>query len=144
MTWLDRLESDYENFRAAMAWALESDQGETALRITSALTWFWISHQHFSDGQDWLERAVLHSGGASPEVRAIGLARAAMLHGKKLTDYERLHGWLKESLRLCQEAEWTEGIAEVLLVAAVSRGNDQDATDLFERSLASASKAGGQ
>lgn len=189
--WLDRLESDYDNFRAAMAWGLDSDHEEAALKIASALMWFWIAHRHVSDGQDWLERAVLHSGDASPTVRAIGLARAAMLHGKKLKDYERLHGWLKESLRLCQEAEWTEGMAEVLLVAgviawfegefervskrcedmrpllegvehtpvtdflmaialrvqgsaAVSRGNDQDATDVFERSLASARKAGGQ
>ena len=117
VAWLDRLESDYENFRAAMAWALESDHGETALRITSALTWFWIYHRHVSDGQDWLERAVLHSGGVPSRVRALGLARVAMLHGKKLKDYERLHGWLEESLR--QEAEWTEGKVEVLWVTGI-------------------------
>ena len=117
--WLDRLESDYDNFRAAMSWALESDHGETALRISSALTWFWIYHRHVSDGQDWMERAVLHGGDAPPRLRAAGLARAAMLHGKKLKDYERLHGWLEESLRLCQEADWTEGMVEVLFIAAV-------------------------
>jgi len=116
---LNRLESDYDNFRAAMAWALDSDDGETALRIASALTWFWISHRHVNDGQDWLERAVLHGGDASPKVRAMGLARAAMLHGKKLKDYERLHGWLEESLRLCQEAELTEVTPEVLWIEGV-------------------------
>ena len=117
--WLARLENDYENFRAAMAWALESDHGETALRITSALTWFWIYHRHVGDGQEWMERAVLNSGGAPSRVRALGLARVAMLHGKKLKDFERLKGWLEESLRLCQEAEWTEGMVEVLWVAGV-------------------------
>ena len=116
---LDRLESDYDNFRAAMAWALESDQREILLRIASALTWFWIYHQHVGDGQDWLERAVLHSEDAPPALRAIGLARAAMLHGKKLKDWERLHGWLEESLRLCQEAVSSEGMVEVLWVTGV-------------------------
>lgn len=119
VTWLARLESDYDNCRAAMAWALESNEGETALRIASALTWFWIFHRHVGDGQEWLERAVLNSGGAPSRVRALGLARVAMLHGKKLKDYERLHGWLEESLRLCQEAEWTEGKVEVLWVTGV-------------------------
>ena len=95
--WLDRLESDYDNFRAAMAWALESNGGETALRIASELTWFWIYHRHVSDGQEWLERVVQHSEDAPPTLRAIGLARAALLHGKKLKDYERLRGWLEET-----------------------------------------------
>ena len=119
VAWMNRLERDYDNFRAAMGWALESDHGETALRIASSLTWFWIYHRHVGDGQDWLERAVLHGGDASPTVRATGLARAAMLHGKKLKDYERLYGWLEESLRLCQQAKWTEGTVEVLWVKGV-------------------------
>ena len=116
---LNRLEGDYDNFRAAMAWALESDHGETALRIATALTWFWIFHHHVGDGQDWLERAVLNGGGTLPQVRAAGLTRAAMLHGKKLKDFDRLHGWLEESLRLCQEAGRTEGMAEALFVGGV-------------------------
>ena len=111
---LNRLESDYDNFRDAMGWALESDNGETALRLASALFYFWVFHRHVNDGQDWIERAVLHGGDASPKVRAAGLARAAALLGKKLKDYERLHGWMEESLRLCQEAKWTEGTMEVL------------------------------
>ncbi len=191
VAWLDRLESDYDNFRAAMAWALESDHGEIALRIASALTWFWIYHRHVGDGQEWLERAVLNSEDAPPTLRAVGLARAAMLHAKKLKDFERLQGWLEESLRLCQEAEWTEGKVEVLWVtgviawfegdfermskcfeelgpllegvehtpmmdaftavthwfqgsAAASRGDNQQATDLIEQSMALARNAGGQ
>ena len=71
-TWLARLEDDYDNFRAGMAWALESGQGETALRTAAALTWFWIFHRHVSDGQDWMERAVRHDADAPPKVRAGG------------------------------------------------------------------------
>ncbi len=135
--WLDRLESDYDNFRAAMAWALESDHGETALRIVSALFWFWVFHRHLNEGQDWIERAVLRGGDASPTVRALGLARAAALHGRtvKLTDFERLNGWLEESLRLCEEAGWAEGKIEVLFHAgtvALLEGEIQRASKLFD------------
>ena len=117
---LNRLESDYDNFRAAMGWALESDHGEIALKIASALTLFWIFHRHVNEGQEWIERAVLRSEDAPPALRAVGLSRAALLHGKKLKDYERLHGWLEESLRLCQEAELTEVTPEVLYTAGVT------------------------
>ena len=114
---LNRLDSDYDNFRAAMGWALDADDVETALKIASDLTWFWIYHCHVNDGQDWMERTVLHSGGVSPKVRAIGLARASVLHGKNLKDFGRLHGWLEESLRLCQDEDWAEGTVEVLYIA---------------------------
>ena len=117
---LNRLESDYDNFRAAMGWALESDHGEIGLKIASALFWFWIFHRHVNEGQDWIERAVLLSCDASPTVRALGLARAAGLHARtvNLTDFERVNGWLEESQRLCQAAGWAEGKTEVLFHAA--------------------------
>ena len=120
-----------------MTWALESNYGETALRITSALFWFWIFHRHVNEGQDWIERAVLLSGDASPTVRALGLARAAGLHARtvSLTDYERLNGWLEESLRLCEAAGWAEGRTEVLLHAgtvALLEGEVQRASELFD------------
>ena len=132
---LNRLESDYDNFRAALGWTLESDHGEMALRIASALTEFWIYHRHVNDGQDWLERALLHSEDAPPALRAVGLSRAAYLHGKKLKDYERVHGWLEESLRLCQEAELTEVTPEVLYIAGLTawfEGNFEHMSKCFE------------
>jgi len=135
--WLDRLESDYDNFRAAMTWALESDHGETALRIASALFWFSIFHRHVNEGQGWIERAVLLSSDASPTVKAIGLARAAALHARtvNLTDFDRLNGWLEESLRLCESAGWAEGKIEVMFHAAtvaLLEGEIQRASELFD------------
>jgi predicted ATPase len=118
---LIRLERDYDDFRAAMAWALESeDDGEIAIKIAVGLTVFWVWHRHVGDGQEWLEQAVLHSKNASPRLRASVLARAALLHAKKLKDFERPRGWLKEALRLCQEEEMTEVTTEVLYSAGVT------------------------
>jgi non-specific serine/threonine protein kinase len=56
--WLDRLEREHDNLRAALSWAIESADYETALRFGRALTLFWFFHGHFSEGRRWLE-AVL-------------------------------------------------------------------------------------
>ena len=55
--WLDRLESEHDNIRAALEWAQESDV-EAQLRLASALLWFWHIRGHRNEGIDWLERGV--------------------------------------------------------------------------------------
>jgi predicted ATPase/class 3 adenylate cyclase len=55
--WLDRLEAELNNIRAALEYALESNI-EAELRMASALWWFWHIRGHKSEGADWLERAL--------------------------------------------------------------------------------------
>ena len=56
--WLDRLESEHDNLRAALQWML--DQGETALgiRLAGALGHFWSLRGYVSEGRMWLRRAL--------------------------------------------------------------------------------------
>jgi len=54
MMWMDRLEAELDNIRAALEWAQESDV-EAQLRLASALLWFWHIHGHRNEGFDWLE-----------------------------------------------------------------------------------------
>jgi predicted ATPase/DNA-binding SARP family transcriptional activator len=55
--WLDRLETELGNLRAALEWSLESDI-QAELRLTSALLWFWHIRGHKNEGIDWLERGL--------------------------------------------------------------------------------------
>ena len=55
--WLDRLDVELDNIRAALGWALESDI-EAQLRLASALWWFWHIRGHRNEGVDWLERGL--------------------------------------------------------------------------------------
>ena len=48
--WLNWLESEHDNLRAALAWALESRQIEEGLRIASALTLFWEIRGYVREG----------------------------------------------------------------------------------------------
>jgi predicted ATPase/class 3 adenylate cyclase len=79
LEWLERLEAEHDNMRAALSWALEHKQVELALRLGSALWWFWWMRGHNSEGRRWLEQALAMDGRGSPEVRAIALAGAGAL-----------------------------------------------------------------
>jgi DNA-binding NarL/FixJ family response regulator len=56
--WLNWLEGELENLRAALAWALESDQIEAGLRIAIALTRFWEIRGYVQEGLIWFERLL--------------------------------------------------------------------------------------
>jgi len=56
--WLNWLESEHDNLRAALAWALDSGQIEAGLRLASALTLFWEIRGYVQEGVRWLERLL--------------------------------------------------------------------------------------
>jgi predicted ATPase/DNA-binding XRE family transcriptional regulator len=55
--WLDLLESELDNIRGALVYGLKNDV-EAALRLASALWWFWHIRGHKSEGCDWLEQGL--------------------------------------------------------------------------------------
>jgi non-specific serine/threonine protein kinase len=60
--WLDRLEAEHANLRAALEWSLTEDQqSDAALRLSGALAWFWVSRAYISEGHRWLDRALAGS-----------------------------------------------------------------------------------
>ena len=64
--WLDRLGLEQDNLRAALQWAQAYD-GETALRLATALGAFWIQRASLSEGRTWLEGVLQAVGWRGPE-----------------------------------------------------------------------------
>jgi len=61
LEWLDRLEAEHDNLRAALDWAADADAQGVA-RLAGALHRFWDARGYFVEGFDRLERAVaLHT-----------------------------------------------------------------------------------
>jgi predicted ATPase/class 3 adenylate cyclase len=58
LLWLNRLEMEHDNLRAAMKWSIEEKYVEQALRIPSALAYFWEIHGHSDEGRGWLNEAL--------------------------------------------------------------------------------------
>ncbi|HET9981193.1 MAG TPA: helix-turn-helix domain-containing protein, partial [Ktedonobacterales bacterium] len=57
-----RLEMEYENIRAALAWAWETGEPMRGLRLAGALRRFWASHSQYLEGLDWLDRFIARTG----------------------------------------------------------------------------------
>jgi predicted ATPase len=56
--WLDELELEHDNLRAAERWSLETNQGDAALRFGVALRLFWFMRGHLTEGRAHLDQAV--------------------------------------------------------------------------------------
>jgi predicted ATPase/DNA-binding SARP family transcriptional activator len=69
MPWLDFLEREHNNLRAALRWSLQSEDTQTTLRLAGALWRFWYVRGHLSEGMRWLEQALDLDGG-EPSLRA--------------------------------------------------------------------------
>ena len=75
--WLDRLEREHDNLRAALDHLHASGEGGLALRLAGAVPDFWCAKEHFAEGRRQLERA-LAAGPADPTpIRAKALIGAA-------------------------------------------------------------------
>jgi predicted ATPase len=126
--WLERLEREHDNLRAAMKWSLEPGEDghhrEIALRFGGALRRFWIMHSHWSEGRNFLERALAESKGVAASVQAKALITAANLANRQ-ADNDRAEALAEESRVLCQELGDTPGIALSLrqLGVVAARGN---------------------
>jgi len=140
--WLDLLDTEQDNFRAALAWSL-GDTGDTgnasmALSLTAALWPFWHMRGHLQEGQSWLERAVAGGDQVDPAIRAgafLDLANVA----NNLEDHSRARDLYEESLRLCQELGNRSGVAGALVglgMVATSQGFYDHAEDHLRQGLA--------
>lgn len=85
MRWLDRLEADRDNLRAALAWSL-SHEPALALCLAGALWRFWQLRGSLSEGRRLLDEALAwHGGDPWRRARALnGAGSLALLQG----DYE--------------------------------------------------------
>src|SRR5262249_39088985 len=63
--WLDRLDIEHDNLRAALGWALESGELEAGLQLAGNLGWFWRKQFFRSEGRTWLDKFLAGNKGAS-------------------------------------------------------------------------------
>jgi len=138
VAWLDRLEIEHDNLRAALRWATGHGEVEIALRLGAALSRFWQVHAHLSEGLKWLESALAWTSDASITTRARALDAAGHL-ARDRADYDRAWALYEESLRLRRELDDRRGTALTLnnlAVVAQLRGDYDRAVALLEESLA--------
>jgi non-specific serine/threonine protein kinase len=115
--WLDRLEVEHQNIRAALDW-YAGHEPSGALRLAAAMSRFWGVRGHFTEGRQRL-KALLDLGGdrTSTRVKALnGAGSLAIDQG----DYQGARDLLGESIRLSQELGYRRG--EAIALVYLGRG----------------------
>jgi predicted ATPase/serine/threonine protein kinase/Tfp pilus assembly protein PilF len=113
VVWLERLESEHNNLRAALRWALETGEREIGLRLAGTLWRFWEVRGHQSEGRDWLISLLEGSEGASKLVRAKAFLRAGGLE-RDQGNYAQAWLLFQNGLALYQELGDKWGVAATL------------------------------
>jgi DNA-binding CsgD family transcriptional regulator/tetratricopeptide (TPR) repeat protein len=142
--WLERLDTEHGNLRAALRWLLEEGEVDAAARFAWALWLFWFHRGHQDEGRRWVE-GVLEKGDALPtHLRAKVLyADGAMSWGlRESSDTIRL---LEESRALFRQAG--DGHGEALALAAtgvptLQQGDAEGATTILEEGIELLREAG--
>jgi predicted ATPase len=136
LAYLERLESEHDNMRAALSWSLESEP-ESALRLAGALARFWEKRSYFSEGSSWLEAALSQNDHAAGGVRAKALSEAGTFAWHR-GDYEQATVFHREALELYRELGEEDNAAFALLCLGVQdleQGEHDRARPFFEEAL---------
>jgi predicted ATPase/DNA-binding CsgD family transcriptional regulator len=102
--WFNWLETENDNIRAALAWALEQQRVEAGLRIGAALFLFWQTRAYFREGYTWFERFLSQADDRVPlVVRANALTCSSFL-AEFLGDAFTAAARGQEAVALCEAA----------------------------------------
>jgi predicted ATPase len=112
------LEIEHSNLRIALDWLLRTEQLLAALRLISALEWFWWLHVHWQEGLTYATTALSLAASHNLSLPPILHARVLGLIGglaKTQWNHQMSFQFYTQSLALWREVGDKAGIAEALL-----------------------------
>jgi non-specific serine/threonine protein kinase len=140
--WLQRLELEHDNVRAALRWYIEQGRAEHALRLAGVLARFWLGRGHLREGRARLTEVLRLGTGTGPGPRTAGRATALRGAGelaRRQADFDVAHALYEESLAIWRDLGDQQGIASSLNDLgnlASHQGNYAAAQALYQESLA--------
>jgi excisionase family DNA binding protein len=100
--WLEALEQDHANLRAALIWFVERRAGDKLARLAGALWPFWEQRAYYAEGRSWLETALEVGQTASASDRLSLLAGAGTL-AWRLSDFAQATRYHEQTLTLARD-----------------------------------------
>jgi non-specific serine/threonine protein kinase len=143
--WLDRLETEHDNFRAALEWsATITGEAEAGLGLATTLSvTFWTARGHHREGRARLADLLTRTSGRT-ETRAQAFRRAGYL-ALRQGDYAAAQPLLEQGLALAGELGARAEIAGALITLGETlhgKGELDGAATLLEDGLSLARKLG--
>ncbi|MBI5651861.1 MAG: tetratricopeptide repeat protein [Chloroflexi bacterium] len=144
--WLDRLDSENDNVRAALEWSTSPGRAQKGLQIVGALRLFWDLRAHTNEAYARIQKLL-----ARPEAAEKTLARARALFtlailAENIESGKAARPYLEETIELARacgasgERQLAMGLAELSLVVRVDQ--PERAQTLEDESLAIAQALG--
>ena len=133
--WLDRLEAEHDNLRAALDHLQESGDTQRAVQLAGALWGFWQVRGYFAEGRRRLDTLLaVTAGGTSARARAL-LGWVALALGTAPLANTQLRA--EEALRIYESLGDAWGVAQAHWRLGAVAASDRDwgrARDLLEQS----------
>jgi predicted ATPase/transcriptional regulator with XRE-family HTH domain len=146
--WMDRIEIELENYRAALEWCVSNQNTEQALQLLNALDWTWWLRGRSSEVRDWFEKIRKMPNSPNQRVAFASLlnqiGRQRWLSG----NIEDARAVLEESCSLSMqigeqgERTWAEAMAILGIVRLFDEKDRLGASSLIEQGLAIYQKSG--
>ena len=135
--WLDRLDAELDNLRAAVAWIQATGSGVLALRMAAASRWYGLVHGRWSELRGWAEHALTYGPMDMPALYTQALVAAINL-AQWDGDGERAEVLGRELLAFAERHADPHGRAHALNclgIAATGHGDYARASTLMEEAL---------
>lgn len=141
LEWLDLLNTDYENLRLALEWALSQETAESSLRLCIGLGMFWVFRCYWMEGSKWLVRALAKPAQDHDDSETVLRVRALYQDAElasQLDDFEHMQKSAERSLELAQKVSDQRDIAIARFYVGFAHyrlGDFDGACALMEQSL---------
>jgi predicted ATPase len=137
--WLQRLDLELDNMRAAVAWSMGPDGDiELGQQLVGSLSWFWYLRGRLQEGRMWAERLLAREPEAS---LTTGRARAlfvvggiSIMQGDAATAHQALETCAEWFRAAHDQPRLTQALS-LLGMATASLGAPTVALDLYQQSV---------
>ncbi|MFL5737737.1 MAG: ATP-binding protein [Actinomycetota bacterium] len=111
-SWLDRLEQEHDNIRAALRWSIDSGDAEPGLWLAGHLWRFWQVRSHIGEGQTWVAELLVAPAAqerTAARAKALGAAGSLAYYHR---DWKHVRPAYEEALAISEEIGDTRALAE--------------------------------
>jgi non-specific serine/threonine protein kinase len=137
--WLNRLEREHDNLRAALHWSAQHGDAERGMRGAAALWPFWLMRGHLTEGRAQLAELLALPQAATPSAARADALNTAGALARYQGDFAPAAPLIMESLAIRRARGDLHGIADAqanLGYVALYQGDGTRARSLYEDSLA--------
>ena len=145
--WQNRLNVVRDDLRAALDWAIETEQTESALQMARNIHWFWFVYGDHKEGRELLERVLaMPAAPMYPEAQAHALTQLAhhifvMGHrfGPQNQELPLIRPLMEQALSIARAHQDKHNMARALVMLGLDLAEERDFTaaqSAFEESQA--------